>query len=91
MRSGHVTLLQINDVHGYLKPHPELLWDGDRPRFETLGGYARIAGLFDRVRKETGGAVVACDNGDTFHGTYPVVQSQGRCLLPILRARPEIG
>jgi 2',3'-cyclic-nucleotide 2'-phosphodiesterase (5'-nucleotidase family) len=29
---------------------------------------------------------VLLDNGDTFHGTYPVVHSKGEALLPILNA-----
>lgn len=86
MPSGQLTILQVNDTHGYLQAHPELLWDGDHPRFETLGGYARLAGLFRDIRKERPGMVIALDNGDTFHGTFPVVQSQGRALVPVLKA-----
>lgn len=82
-RSSQVTILQINDVHGYLEPHPEVLRDGDES-VVTLGGYARISGLFRQIRKERGGAVVALDNGDTFHGTYPVVKTEGEILVPLL-------
>ena len=84
MTSGKVTVLQINDVHGYLEPHPEFLLEGGDGRLVTLGGYARISGLFRQVRQECPGAVVALDNGDTFHGTYPVVKTKGEILLPIL-------
>lgn len=38
MRSGSVTLLQINDTHGYLEPHPELVWQGGAASYPTLGG-----------------------------------------------------
>ncbi|MDJ0391132.1 bifunctional metallophosphatase/5'-nucleotidase [Roseomonas sp. E05] len=86
MASGSVTLLQLNDVHGYLEPHPELVWQGDAATFPRLGGYARIATLLRRLREERPGAVVALDNGDTFHGTYPVVLSKGQALVPILNA-----
>ncbi len=84
MTSGKVTILQINDVHGYLEPHPEVLLEGGHSRLVTLGGYARISGLFRQVRQDCPGAVVALDNGDTFHGTYPVVKTRGEILLPIL-------
>lgn len=77
-----VTLLQINDTHGYLEPHPELVWEGSTPRFPTLGGYARIAAYFARVRAERPGAVVALDNGDTFHGTHAAVSSKERRSCP---------
>jgi sulfur-oxidizing protein SoxB len=84
MRSGQVTILQVNDTHGYLEPHPELLWDGDHPRFETLGGYARMATLLRRIREEQPERVLTLDNGDTFHGTFPVVESKGEFLVPLL-------
>lgn len=86
MASGSVTIIQINDVHGYLEPHPELVWQGTEAAFPRLGGYARLAALLQNLRRERPGAVVALDNGDTFHGTYPVVQSQGQVLVPILNA-----
>lgn len=82
----HITLLQVNDTHGYLEPHPELVWHGANPRFPTLGGYARIAGYFNQVRAERPDAVVALDNGDTFHGTYAAVSSKGETLVPLTNA-----
>lgn len=84
MRSGEFTILQVNDVHGYSGPHAELLWEGDHARFETLGGYARLSGLFCAVREERPGAMLALDNGDTFHGTFPVAQSKGAAFVPLL-------
>lgn len=86
MATRKVTVLQVNDTHGYLEPHPELLWDGSSARCETLGGYARLAGLLRAVRAEQDGAVLALDNGDTFHGTYPVVRTKGEALVPLLNA-----
>jgi 2',3'-cyclic-nucleotide 2'-phosphodiesterase (5'-nucleotidase family) len=78
-----LTLLQINDTHGYLEPHPELVWSQDGPEFPLLGGFARIKTLFDTVRAE-GGTVLAFDNGDTFHGTYAAVSTEGEGLLPTI-------
>lgn len=80
-----LTLLQINDTHGYLEPHPELVWSQDGPRFATLGGFARIKTLFDAVRAEFG-SVLAFDNGDTFHGTYAAVSTKGMGLVPGINA-----
>lgn len=77
MRSGHVTVLQINDTHGYLEPHPELVCQERTATYPTLGGYATMAEYCREVRAERHGAVILLDNGDTFHGTHPVVQSKG--------------
>lgn len=76
-----ITLLQLNDSHGYLEPHPEIIWTATGPSFRTCGGYARISALFERIRQERPGAVIALDNGDTLHGTFPAVSSQGEALI----------
>lgn len=81
-----ITLLQVNDTHGYLEPHPELVWHGANPQFPILGGYARIAGYLNGVRSESPHAVLALDNGDTFHGTYAAVSSRGEALVPLTNA-----
>jgi 2',3'-cyclic-nucleotide 2'-phosphodiesterase (5'-nucleotidase family) len=78
---AHITLLQINDLHGYLEPHPELFELTSGAPWRSGGGIARIASLFGAVRRETNGAVIALDNGDTFHGTMPAVQTQGTALV----------
>lgn len=83
---GSVNLLQINDTHGYLEPHPELVWWGEGARYPTLGGFARIAALFRKIRTERPGAAIALDNGDTLHGTYPAVQSRGQAFMPLPNA-----
>lgn len=80
----HLTILQINDTHGYLEPHPELFWDGDHAVYRTAGGFARIATLFAQARREHPDAVIALDNGDTIHGTFAAVHSQGQALVPVL-------
>ncbi|MBW6454897.1 MAG: hypothetical protein K0A98_03350 [Trueperaceae bacterium] len=71
-----LSILQLNDLHGYTLPHPELVRPDGTWTLTELGGLARIAGLFDHVRNETGGAVLALDNGDTFHGTHLAVDSR---------------
>ncbi|ANH05713.1 MAG: bifunctional metallophosphatase/5'-nucleotidase [Bradyrhizobium sp.] len=82
----NITLIQVNDTHGYLEPHPELVWHGATPHLPTLGGYARIAGYLNKIRSECPDAVVALDNGDTFHGTYAAVSSKGEALVPLTNA-----
>lgn len=77
-------ILQMNDSHGYIEPHPELYRQGDQEFFKNAGGYARIEGLFKKIRKGNPDGVVALDNGDTIHGTYPAVNSKGRSLVPVL-------
>lgn len=76
-----ITILQINDTHGYLEPHPELFWTGTQPEYRTSGGYARLLALFKQVRQETDGPVIALDNGDTLHGTFHAVATEGGALI----------
>lgn len=83
---GKLTFLQINDLHGYVAPHAELVRPGGDWQFTTLGGLARIATLFAQVRAEAPGAVVALDNGDTFHGTHVAVSTRGHALVPMMNA-----
>ncbi|WP_243670552.1 5'-nucleotidase C-terminal domain-containing protein [Methanoculleus chikugoensis] len=85
--TDHLTLLQMNDSHGYLEPHQELFYAGGPPVYRTAGGYARIATLLEDARDERPGRVLAFDCGDTIHGTYPpAVQSEGEALVPVLNA-----
>jgi len=75
------TILQISDTHGYLEPHRELFWEGERAECRSAGGYARLSSIFKQVRQEQNGAVIALDNGDTLHGTFHAVQSQGQSFI----------
>ncbi len=86
MGSGRIAILQVNDTHGYLKPHPELMWNGREAGYPVLGGYAVVAGYYRDVREECGGAVLLLDNVDTFNGTHPVMQSKGDAIIPRLEA-----
>jgi 2',3'-cyclic-nucleotide 2'-phosphodiesterase (5'-nucleotidase family) len=81
-----ITILQINDLHGYIEPHPEVVRHGADVEFRSLGGLSRIAALYRQIRNETDGAVHALDNGDTFHGTYIAVKSKGHALTPMMNA-----
>lgn len=79
-----MTILQINDVHGYLEEHWETFYEGGEVSFKKVGGYARLAAYVKQVRQETNGNTLLLDGGDTFHGTYPIVKSKGKALVPIL-------
>lgn len=82
----NLTILQINDLHGYLAPHPELFDLAHQAEFSSGGGLERIATIFRTIRHEVGGAAITLDNGDTFHGTMPAVQTRGEALIGPMRA-----
>lgn len=86
MTERRLTLLQINDLHGYLEIHPEVFRGRGRFDYRNCGGLARIARIFKRVRAERPGEVLALDNGDTFHGTFVAGQSRGEAMLPLMNA-----
>ncbi|HUH29211.1 bifunctional metallophosphatase/5'-nucleotidase [Gelidibacter sp.] len=80
-----LNVLFINDVHGYLAPHPELFYDETGEIIETVGGYAHIAGLVEAIRDENPNTLFF-DGGDTLHGTKPLVDSKGEVIIPILNS-----
>jgi len=80
----NLTILQINDTHGYFELHNELFWSGKREVYQKAGGYARIATIFRKVRDEKNEKVICLDNGDTIHGTFSAVKSKGHALVSIL-------
>jgi S-sulfosulfanyl-L-cysteine sulfohydrolase len=84
----NLSIVYFNDVHGYADEHPELFYEGSKEVIKTTGGYSRIAGYIKQVKSAQSNTLVF-DGGDTFHGTLPVVESQGEALLPIL-TRMEI-
>ncbi len=80
-----LSIAYLNDVHGYLEPHPELFYKGGGEIIETVGGYARIATLIKDIRLKNPHTLLF-DGGDTFHGTLPIVQSKGEAIVPVLNA-----
>ena len=78
------TIIQMNDTHGYLEIHQEFYWQGHHAIYRPAGGYARIASLASQIRQECDERVLFTDGGDTLHGTYPVVASQGQAVIPLL-------
>lgn len=85
-----LNLLFINDVHGYIAPHPELFYDETGEKVELAGGYAYIAGLVEEIRNENPNTLLF-DGGDTLHGTKPLVDSEGGAVVPILNAMKVDG
>lgn len=81
-----LTILQINDLHGYLAPHAEVFALGHDNDVRSGGGLARMATLFRTIRREVGDGVIALDNGDTFHGTMAAVQTLGEAAIAPMRA-----
>ncbi|MBW3127138.1 bifunctional metallophosphatase/5'-nucleotidase [Hymenobacter profundi] len=74
-------------MHGYLNPHQEVFYGPAGPEYRRCGGYARIASLLGALRQSYPDSLLF-DGGDTFHGTRPVVATQGDILPPILN---ELG
>ena len=79
-----ITILQLNDSHGYFESHPEYFWVDGEEIYKDAGGYARISSYFKKVRKGNPDGVIALDNGDTIHGTFAAVKNEGEELIPIL-------
>lgn len=84
MSKKELTIIQMNDTHGYLEEHWEHFFDGDHSKYIRAGGYPRIASYLKDIRKEKDENVLFLDGGDTFHGTYPVVETKGKILPPLL-------
>jgi 2',3'-cyclic-nucleotide 2'-phosphodiesterase (5'-nucleotidase family) len=76
----------MNDSHAYFDLHQEMFWQGDHAVYRPAGGYARIATIVKQIRAESQGRTLFCDGGDTIHGTYPALKTQGQALIPILNS-----
>jgi len=62
MSGKKVTILQLNDSHGYFEIHPELFWEGSVEKYRQVGGYARISTSFNKIRDIPPNEVVILDN-----------------------------
>jgi len=81
-----LSIVQMNDSHAYMDSHQEMFWQGDDVVYHPVGGYARIATLVKQIRAESQGRVLFCDCGDTLHGTFPALDTQGKALIPVLNS-----
>lgn len=84
--SKNFSIIQINDVHGYIEPHLELFYNSKGIALEEAGGFSRMKTVIENSQKE--GTTFIFDNGDTFHGTYEAVASKGEQLIPLVN---ELG
>lgn len=85
MEKKSLTLIQINDAHGYIAPHNEVFFEANGIQVREAGGYARIKTLVDQIREDAENSIFL-DCGDTFHGTFITTQTQGNAILPVLNA-----
>ena len=85
-KESTVTILQLNDLHGYLEPHWEMVREEPNWSFKKLGGLAKIASLFKSTRVSASGPVLTLDNGDTFHGTYVANHDRGLSMVPLMNS-----
>jgi 2',3'-cyclic-nucleotide 2'-phosphodiesterase (5'-nucleotidase family) len=81
-----LTVIQLNDSHAYCDLHQELFWQGGEAVYRPVGGYARIATLITQIRAANQGRTLFCDCGDTLHGTYPALKTQGQAVIPVLNS-----
>ena len=84
MEKKSLTLIQINDVHGYFKSHPEVVFGAEGFSIAEMGGYGRIKTIVDKIRGQAKNSLFF-DCGDTFHGTFMTTQTEGEAIVPILR------
>ncbi len=78
-----VSIVFFNDVHGYMEEHPELFYEGSREFTKAVGGYSRLYTFIRSIQRKNKNTLVF-DGGDTFHGTYPVVETKGEILVPLI-------
>jgi S-sulfosulfanyl-L-cysteine sulfohydrolase len=82
-QSSTITLLQTTDVHCQIHPHDELFWENDKAVFRKTAGYAQLATLFDKIRKQNPNTFIA-DTGDMFQGSQLSVKTTGKAIAPLL-------
>lgn len=81
-----LTIIQLNDSHAYFELHQEMFWQGGQAVYRPAGGYAAIATIVKQIRAANQEHTLFCDCGDTLHGTYPALKTQGEALIPILNS-----
>ena len=79
-----LTIVKMNDSHAYFDLHQEMFWKGDHAEYHQTGGYARIATILKQIRIESHGNCLYCDCGDTLHGTFPAIDTQGKAMIGLL-------
>ncbi|MEE9343370.1 MAG: 5'-nucleotidase C-terminal domain-containing protein [Gammaproteobacteria bacterium] len=81
-----ITFMHLNDLHGHLVPHKELIADGEGgTNVEERGGLARIATMVKQIRAENPNSLLM-NVGDTYHGTVEAFYSMGNAVAGPLNA-----
>lgn len=80
-----INILQTTDVHCQIHAHDELFWENDKAVFRKTGGYAQIATVFKKFRKQNPNTLII-DTGDMFQGSQLSVQTTGQAYVPLLNA-----
>ena len=83
MKERELTILQLNDLHGYVNSHSEYFEDGKNRTYKKVGGLSRIKTIKNDIEEKEGKKVLFLDNGDTFHGTFFAVNNNGKDLIEI--------
>jgi 2',3'-cyclic-nucleotide 2'-phosphodiesterase (5'-nucleotidase family) len=61
----NVTIVQMNETHGYLEPYRKLFLASNGAGFRMAGGFARLATLLDRFRQGRDGQALAFNGGQS--------------------------
>jgi S-sulfosulfanyl-L-cysteine sulfohydrolase len=80
-----LTFLQTTDVHCQIHPHDELFWENDKMVFRKTAGYAQMATVFERIKKQNPDTFIV-DTGDMFQGSMLSVKTMGAAYVEILNA-----
>lgn len=83
-----ITVLHLADIHGKLRPHPELLYRSATDAREDLvrtGGMPAVASLAKRIRAEKERTAFVYV-GDTFHSSGIAALSSGLAMVPAVNA-----
>ena len=83
-----LTVMHLADIHGKLRPHPELLYRAPNDASESLvmtGGMPAVAALAKKIRAEKERTAFVY-SGDTFHSSGIAVISSGQGLVPAINA-----
>lgn len=83
-----LTVMHLADIHGKLRPHPELLYRAPNDASEALvmtGGMPAVAALAKKIRAEKERTAFVYV-GDTFHSSGLAVISSGEALIPAVNA-----
>lgn len=82
-----ITLIQLQDVHGNIAPHPGLVRDPDGTERNVLngGGLAKTKTLINDIRADNPNNLLLAV-GDTVHGTAEVLFTVGDAIMPTLNS-----